>query len=65
MSLPASVLREGSIIVVDFTAHGVEDDVLEDGSETDGVENIRFLLRRETNALGVALGRVMSVKSRI
>ena len=48
------VLGEGRVVVVDDTADGVEDDVLQDGSEPDGVENIRLLLGRETNALGVA-----------
>ena len=48
------VLREGGVIVVDDTGFGVEDDVLKDGAELDGVENIRLLLGGETDALGVA-----------
>lgn len=48
------VLGEGDIVVVDNTGDGVEDGVLEDGAELDGVENIGLLLGGETNALGVA-----------
>ena len=48
------VLGEGGVIVVDNTGFGVEDDVLKDGAELDGVENIRLLLGGETDALGVA-----------
>lgn len=50
----AGVLGEGGVIVVDNAGDGVEDDVLEDGAEADGVENIGLLLGGETNALGVA-----------
>jgi len=50
----ASVLGQGVVIVVDDTGDGVEDDVLEDGAELDGVENIRLLLGGEANGLGVA-----------
>jgi hypothetical protein len=50
----ASVLGEGGIIVVDNSGGGIENDVLEDGTELDGVEDIRLLLGGETNALGVA-----------
>jgi hypothetical protein len=50
----AGVLGEGGVIVVDDTGFGVEDDVLKDGTELDGVVNIGLLLGGETNALGVA-----------
>ena len=50
----ARVLRQGVVVVVDNTGDGVEDDVLEDGAEADGAKDIRLLLGRETNALGVA-----------
>jgi ACT domain-containing protein len=50
----AGVLCEGGVFVVDNTADGVEDDVLEDGTEADSVENIGLLLSGQTNALGVA-----------
>jgi hypothetical protein len=49
-----SVLGKGGVIVVDNSGGGVEDDVLEDGAELDGVENIGLLLSGEANALGVA-----------
>jgi hypothetical protein len=48
------VLGEGGIVVVDVAGDGVEDSVLKDGTEADGVENIGLLLGGETNALGVA-----------
>lgn len=48
------VLGEGDIIVVDETGLWVEDNILKDGTELDGVVNIWLLLGRETNALGVA-----------
>lgn len=48
------VLGEGDIVVVDETGLWIEDNVLKDGAELDGVVNIWLLLGRETNALGVA-----------
>lgn len=54
-NLPTSVLGQGVVIVVDLTRDGVEDNVLQNRSEADGVENVRLLFSRETNALGVAL----------
>lgn len=48
------VLGEGDIIVVDKAGLWVEDNVLKDGAELDGVVNIWLLLGRQTNALGVA-----------
>lgn len=50
----AGVLGEGGIVVVDNTGGRVEDNVLQDGSEADGVENVGLLLSGQTNALGVA-----------
>jgi hypothetical protein len=49
-----SVLGEGGVIVVDDSGGGIENDVLEDGAELDGVENIGLLLGGEADALGVA-----------
>ena len=49
------VLSESDIIVVNKTSLWVEDNVLKDGTELDGVENIWFLLGGETNGLCVAL----------
>lgn len=48
------VLGKGGIVVVNNAGDGVENSVLEDGTEADGVENIGLLLGGETNALGVA-----------
>lgn len=48
------VLGKGGIVVVNNAGDGVENGVLEDGTEADGVENIGLLLGGETNALGVA-----------
>lgn len=50
----AGVLGEGDVVVVDLAGDGVEDDVLEDGAVADGVVDIRLLLGRQANALGVA-----------
>lgn len=50
----ASVLGKSSIVVVNDTSGWVENDVLQDGSELDGVEDIGLLLCRQANALGVA-----------
>ena len=50
----ASVLSQGVVVVVDNTGDGVEDDVLKDGTELDGVKNIGLLLGRETNGLCIA-----------
>lgn len=48
------VLGKSGIIVVNNAGDRVENGVLEDGTEADGVENIGLLLSGETNALGVA-----------
>lgn len=53
INIPAGVLGKGGVIVVNLTGGRVEDDVLEDGTELDGAENIGLLLGREANALGV------------
>lgn len=50
----AGVLCEGGVIVVYDTRCWVKDDIFEDRTELDGVENIRLLLGGQTNALGVA-----------
>jgi hypothetical protein len=48
------VLRNGNIVIVRGTHCGVVHDVLQDGAEADGVEDLRLLLAREVNAPGVA-----------
>jgi hypothetical protein len=53
--LPAGVLGQSGIIVVDLTSIRVENYILQYGAELDGVENIGFLLGRQTDALGIAL----------
>ena len=52
--LPSCVLSEGGIVIVDDTGLLVKDNVLQNRAEADSVENIRLLLGREANALGVA-----------
>jgi hypothetical protein len=47
------VLSKSDIVVVDLTGLRVEDNVLKDRSEADGVVNVGLLLGGETNALGV------------
>ena len=49
-----SVLGDADIIVVGFTRDDVVDDVLEDGTETDGTVDLGLLLGGKVNALGVA-----------
>lgn len=50
----ARVLGQGDVVVVDDSGLGVKDDVLEDGAVLDGVVDIRLLLGRQTDRLGVA-----------
>ena len=50
----SGVLSEGLVLVVNDTGGRVENNVLKNGTEADGVENIRLLLGREVKALGVA-----------
>ena len=47
----SSVLGQGRIVVVDETSIGIENNVLENGAEADGVENFWFLLGGQSNAL--------------
>jgi hypothetical protein len=49
-----SVLSESGVVVIDGSGLRVKDNVLEDGAELDGVEDIGLLLSGEANALGVA-----------
>lgn len=51
---PSGVLGEGRVVVVDLARVLVEHDVLENRTEADGAKDIRLLLGRETDALGVA-----------
>lgn len=53
--IPSGVLGKGDIVVINVTSLWVEDNVLKNGSELDGVENIWLLLGGETNSLCVAL----------
>ena len=55
MNLPSGVLGEGGVIVIDKTSLGVEDNILKNRTEFDGVENIWLFLSRKTDSLGVAL----------
>ena len=48
-----SVLRDRDVIVVGDSVVGVHDNILKDGSETDGVEDFRLLLSGEVDTLGV------------
>ena len=50
----AGVLGEARIGVVGFAGAVVDDDVLDDGAEADGVEDHRLRFAREVDALGVA-----------
>ena len=48
------VLRDGDVIVVGLAVCYVEDDILEDGAEADGIVDLWLLLSGEVDALGVA-----------
>lgn len=50
----SSVLSQRTVVVVDLTSLGVEDDVLENGAIADSVEDIGLLLGGQTNGLCVA-----------
>ena len=48
------VLRQGDVVVVDLSAPLVEDHILQHAPEADGVVNLRLLLTRQVDALGIA-----------
>jgi hypothetical protein len=48
------VLGDADIVVVGLARNDVIDDVLEDGTEADGIVDLGFLLGGKVNALGVA-----------
>ena len=49
-----SVLGDADIVIVGLARNDVVDDVLKDGTETDGVVDLGLLLSGKANALGVA-----------
>ena len=49
-----SVLGDADIVVVWLARTDVVDDILEDGTETDGIEDLGLFLGRKVDALGVA-----------
>jgi hypothetical protein len=55
LNVPSSVFRKSRVIVVNKTCLGVENNILENRTELDRAENVRFLLSRETNTFRVAL----------
>ena len=50
----SSVLGQGRIVVVDETSIGIENNVLENGAEADGIEDFWFFLGGQSNALSLA-----------
>jgi hypothetical protein len=50
----ACILRDRDIVVVGLAVCYVEDDVLEDGTEADGIVDLRLLFSGEVDALGIA-----------
>ena len=48
-----SVLSDADVVIIRNSGNRAVDDILEDAAKFDGVENIRLLLRREVDALGV------------
>jgi len=57
LNLPSGILSQSRIIIVDDTGFWVKDDILKNGTKLDGIENVGFLFRGQTDALGVALRR--------
>jgi hypothetical protein len=50
----AGVFCDADVFIVGTAGSGTVDNVLEDGTELDGIVDIRLLLSREVDALGVA-----------
>ena len=48
-----SVLSNTDVIIIRSSRNWIVDDILKDAAKFDGVEDIRLLLRREVDALGV------------
>lgn len=51
----SGILSQGCIVVVNNTCLWIEDNILKNGPETDGVEDFRLLLGGKINTFGVAL----------
>ena len=50
----AGVLGQAAVVEVKLTGLGVHDHVLDQGAELDGVVDVRLVLRRQVDALGIA-----------
>ena len=50
---PSGIFGQCCIIVVDDASDRIKNDVLEDGTKADSIEDIGLLLRRQTDAFGV------------
>lgn len=48
-----SVLKDADVVIIRNSGNRTVDDILKDAAIFDGVENIRLLLRREVDALGI------------
>jgi hypothetical protein len=48
-----SVLSDADVVIIRNSGNRAVDDILKDAAIFDGVENIRLLLRREVDALGI------------
>ena len=60
--LPTGILSQRSVVVVYHPCIGTEDNILEDRTKSNCIENIWFLLNREIDALRVALGLDLAQK---
>lgn len=57
------VFCECGVVVVCLAGFGVKDNVLEDGAEADGIENVGLFLGGKVDAFGVALVLRQSLRS--
>ena len=50
----ASILSNGIIEVIDFSSFRGAVDIFEDRSESDGLKDLRFFIKREVNGFSIA-----------
>lgn len=59
--LPAGVFSQSRVIIIDDAGFGVKDNVFQHRSEANGIVNVRLLLRRQSDTLGIALVRSVRI----
>src|ERR1700750_316141 len=51
--LPASILSQGTVVIVDDAGNRVKDDILKNGAKFDSIEDVGFSLGSKADALGI------------